>query len=336
MVEVFNRTEPIHIITTIMSNQTQQTQRKIITVFGATGKQGGAVVCSLLKDGRYKVRGVSRSRDVQKSQRLEEKGVEMIRANISTGEGLDNAFEGAYAAFLITASFDNEIEGKECECGQLLVDKAKEHGVKVLVWSTLPHAEKLSGGKYNVPHFTEKAKVEEYIRNLQKNKEIFESVLFIAPAFYYQNFNWNFSPKQDEHGCYIFKFPKVHTLAACDINDLGPLFLNILKNPRAYNGKTILLEGECGSPRDYVHMFQEVTGSKACLKEMSQDELKECAKHHSKELSEMFGFMDEYTYFGKEKDSSRVIHAREIYPQVKNWETYLRESEWKGQYPPKS
>jgi len=298
-------------------------------VFGATGKQGGSVVCSLLKDGRFKVRGVSRSRDEQKSRHLEEKGVEMIKANISTGESLDDAFKGAYAAFIITSSFDSEIEGKEYEFGRHLVDKAKEHGVKVLVWSTLPHAEKLSGGKYTVPHFTEKAKVEEYIRNLQKDKEAFESVLFIAPAFYYQNFCWEYCPKKDESGSYIFRFPKVQTLAACDINDLGPLFMKILEDPPMYNNKTILLEGECASPQEYVHIFQQVTGQRACLKEISHDEF----EHHRKELSEMFAFLNEYTYFGQEKVLPHIILSRAIYPQTKNWAAYLRETGWKGEQP---
>jgi len=325
---------------TIMSYQTQQQpsqqQQKIVTVFGATGKQGGAVVWALLKDGHYKVRGVSRTRDAQKAQRLQEKGVEIIKANI-TGEGLDHAFKGAHAAFLITPSFDNEIEGKEYEYGRLLVDKAKEHGVKVLIWSTLPHAHKLSGGKYHVPHFTEKAKVEEYIRNIQKGKDAFESALFVAPAFYYQNFSSaTFSPKKDESGAFVFRFPKIKTLAAVDINDLGHLIVKILQNPHAFNNKTILLEGECAPPQEYVHKFQQETGQQAHLKEISHEELEASLKHHRKELSEMFAFMDEYTYFGQEKGLPHFLHAREIYPQVKNWETYLRETGWKGEHHPKS
>jgi len=314
--------------------QEPQHEQKTITVFGATGKQGGSVVCSLLKDGRYKVRGISRSsHNEEKHRHLVEKGVEMIKANISTGEGLDDAFKGAYAAFIITSSFDREIEGKEEEYGRLLVDKAALHRVKVLVWSTLPHAEKLSGGKYSVPHFTEKAKVEDYIRQFQKCQAAFESVLFVAPAFYYQNFCFQYCPKKDENGCYVFKLPKLQTLAACDINDLGPLFMKILENPIMFNEKTLLLEGECASPHEYVDIFQKVTGQKACLKEISHEELEQSLKHHKKHISEMFAYMNEYVYWGQGKVFPHMVHAREVYPQVKNWETYLRETGWKGDHP---
>jgi uncharacterized protein YbjT (DUF2867 family) len=313
----------------------QQQEKKIITVFGATGKQGGAVISALKQEGKYQLRGVARSRDKKSFQDLVNTGVEMINANIATGEGLDEAFKGAYAVFLITASFDVDIEGKEYECGRLLVDKAKEHSVKILVWSTLPHAQKLSGGKYYVPHFTEKAKVEEYIREMQ-GRNAFESAIYVAPSFYYQNFKWKaFSPKKDTSGCFTFELPQTKTLTACDVRDIGPLFVKLLQNPKQYNGRVILLEGEQSPPQYFVDIFEKMTGKKACLKTVSKEDLEKCADiHHSKQLAEMFSFMDEYTYFGQEKMSPQVMHAREIYPQVKNWETYLRETGWKGEQEP--
>jgi len=297
------------------------------------------VINALLKDNRFKIRGVARSRDqkdTEKFNKLKEQGVEMIKANVATGEGLDEAFRGAQVVFLTTASFDPDVEGHEFEIGRKLVDKAKSSGVKVLIWSSSPHAQKLSGGKYHVPHFTEKAKVEEYIRNIQKGKDAFESAVFITPSFYFQNFHWKaFCPKKDASGSYEFIFPKTNTLTAFEINDLGLLFAKILHNPREYNNKTILLEGEQSSPQHYVKKFEEITGQKATLKEVSREEWEKNPNlHHGKQLAEMFAFMDEYTYFGQEKSQYQVIHAREIFPEVKNWETFLRESGWRGEHHP--
>ena len=47
----------------------------------------------------------------------------------------------------------------ELEYGTTVAEGAKEAGVTHFVWSTLANVEEQSGGKYEVPHFTDKAKV---------------------------------------------------------------------------------------------------------------------------------------------------------------------------------
>lgn len=42
----------------------------LITVFGATGAQGGSVVRQLLKDPKWKVRGITRDVNSEKSKQL--------------------------------------------------------------------------------------------------------------------------------------------------------------------------------------------------------------------------------------------------------------------------
>lgn len=47
----------------------------------------------------------------------------------------------------------------EFEYGSTVAEGAKEAGVTHFVWSTLPNVDEQSGGKYDVPHFTDKARV---------------------------------------------------------------------------------------------------------------------------------------------------------------------------------
>lgn len=62
--------------------------KKIITVFGATGNQGGSVVQIFLNDAKLKnewsVRGVSRNVDSNSAKKLSSQGVEMVAVSFSS------------------------------------------------------------------------------------------------------------------------------------------------------------------------------------------------------------------------------------------------------------
>ena len=62
--------------------------KKIITVFGATGTQGGSVVDVFLQDPKlkdeWKVRGVTRDVSKPSSKKLEERGVEVVAVSQKT------------------------------------------------------------------------------------------------------------------------------------------------------------------------------------------------------------------------------------------------------------
>ena len=79
---------------------------KIITVFGATGNQGGSVIASIQKDSRlsseYKIRGVTRDPSKPKGKALADKGVELVKADLSDKESVKKAIEGSYAVFAVT------------------------------------------------------------------------------------------------------------------------------------------------------------------------------------------------------------------------------------------
>jgi hypothetical protein len=65
----------------------QSNMSKIITVFGATGNQGGSVINSLLNDAQlsktFKIRGVTRDTSKPAAQELEKRGVELVKVRLS-------------------------------------------------------------------------------------------------------------------------------------------------------------------------------------------------------------------------------------------------------------
>lgn len=61
--------------------------RNVITVFGATGAQGGGIVSTFLSDPQlqteWTVRAVTRDRSKDSAKRLEEKGVQVVEVSSS-------------------------------------------------------------------------------------------------------------------------------------------------------------------------------------------------------------------------------------------------------------
>lgn len=79
---------------------------KLITVFGATGNQGGAVARSLLKNPEFRVRGITRNSDADASKALNALGIEMVQANGLKSDEMKAAFKGSWGMFLNINSDD--------------------------------------------------------------------------------------------------------------------------------------------------------------------------------------------------------------------------------------
>src|SRR3954471_14000024 len=164
---------------------TKNNGKKLIAVVGATGKQGGAVVRALQASGQFNVRALSR--DPSKHRELAD---EVVEADLNRPEILKAAFEGAHGVFLVT-NFFQEAGVDELKQATAAVHAAKEAGVKHLIWSTLPNVEAISGGKFHVPHFTGKAKVDSIVKAAG-----FASHTFVIAPFYFQNLTGVLGPQK--------------------------------------------------------------------------------------------------------------------------------------------
>ncbi|KAF7333512.1 NmrA domain-containing protein [Mycena venus] len=139
---------------------------RIVSVFGATGFQGGSIVDALLKDGTFVPRGISRDPESEASKQLRACGVEVVKGDPLDKAGLVSALRGSEAVFAVTVPifFRADAEKGEIVQGKNIVDAAREAGVKFFIWSSLPDISKMSGGKYkNVVHYDEKEVVREYL-----------------------------------------------------------------------------------------------------------------------------------------------------------------------------
>lgn len=81
---------------------------KLITVFGATGTQGGSVAQSLLanKVSGFSVRALSRNIDSDKSKALAAQGAQLFKADQLVKEDVAKALAGSWGLFLNLNSED--------------------------------------------------------------------------------------------------------------------------------------------------------------------------------------------------------------------------------------
>jgi len=180
---------------------------KTIVVLGATGVQGGSVASKFLSLG-WHVRGVTRLASSSSAKALQEKGIQIVEADIDNPSSLITAFSGAHVIFGVTdfwqpffAAFPElskisdratgeHAQAIEVKRGKSLVDAVaavseKEGILERFIWSTLPSFKEQSGGKYTyVYHFDGKAEITTY---LKEKKELWAKSSLLNMGFYTTN-----------------------------------------------------------------------------------------------------------------------------------------------------
>mmetsp|Transcript_13454 Transcript_13454/g.23244 ORF Transcript_13454/g.23244 Transcript_13454/m.23244 type:complete len:303 (+) Transcript_13454:140-1048(+) len=289
---------------------------KLIVVFGATGAQGGSVIKFVSRHKDFKIRAVTRDPTKDSAKKLEkEYGVELVKGDLNDTEFPKSVFEDAYGVFLVTNFWDPASQGKEFGQGKRIADLAKEAGVKHFQWSSLSDVEKESNGKYDVPHFTQKAKLETYIRS-----KGFEFTSFPAAAFYYQNFLTFFPPKKDEKtGKLTFTLPESSSVTAFDVNDTGAVVTAAFQHPHKWNGRFIPISGEHFTWSEFIEKFNKATGKGAVLNLVPRETFAKFGFPGAEELAEMFGWFDEFGYYGRAGKRELGLRAYHDLKSLSEW-----------------
>jgi hypothetical protein len=274
---------------------------KLIAVIGATGQQGGGVLRALQASGQFKVRALSRN--PAKNPELAD---EVVEADLNRPETLKAAFEGAYGVFLVT-NF-RESGTNEFKQATAAVRAAKDAGVKHIVWSTLPDVEAISGGKFDVPHFTGKARIDSIVKAAG-----FASHTFVIAPFYYQNLVGAFGPQKQADGSLGWAVPldpDVRCIHMGDITELGNIVTGaFLHADQVGNGEYLPLVGDFMSFNEIVETLNR-QGYKTSVKQVPK-ELFATFFPGAAEIAEMFSYFQAHTYLGSDS-SDRIALANKI------------------------
>jgi len=218
---------------------------KRVVVTGATGKQGGAVVKTLLERG-HEVRAVTRNSDSAKARELADAGVTLIRASLEDTAALAKALEGATSLFAMTTPFEGGPQA-EVRQGVSAADAAKAAGAH-LVFNSAGSANRQTG----IPHFDSKYEVEAHIAKIGVRATV------LAPVYFMENLY--FGREQLAKGVYAAPLPPTRRLAQVAVADIGAVAVRMLEDPDRFAGKRFDLGGDELTGNDVVAVLTRVTG----------------------------------------------------------------------------
>ena len=275
--------------------------RKLIAVVGATGQQGGAVLRALRASGQFKVRALTRNPGKHR-----ELADEVTEADLNRPQTLKAAFAGAHGVFLVTNFWESGTG--ELKQATAAVQAAKDAGVKHFIWSTLPDVEAISGGKFHVPHFTGKAKIDAIVRQAG-----FENHTFVIAPFYYQNLVGALATQKQADGSLGWALPldpAVRGIHMGDISELGSIVAGAFTHPdEAGHGEYLPLVGDFMSFNEIIDTLNRQGGKYTFTrvpKEVFAGSFPGAA-----EVAEMFSYFEAHSYLGS-KSTERIALANKI------------------------
>jgi len=239
------------------AEQTKNCQKPIITVFGATGSQGGGVLRSLVRTGKYCIRAVTRNPNGKKAKVLGTiPCVTPVKGDLDDASSISAAVEGAYGVFLVTNYWAHLSEDKEKTQIQTVINACAAANIQHIVWSTLDNTKgtyKPVGELTYVPHFQCKFDMDEQFPQ--------ESTTFLRCCAYYENFIGQMKPSKNQDGNYQIVLPmagqKVHLT---HMEHFGNVAAEAFLKPEQSKGKVLVAVSDKVSGQEIAAALAEVTG----------------------------------------------------------------------------
>jgi hypothetical protein len=281
---------------------------KIITVVGATGAQGKGVVRAFINNPAYKVRAITRNPSSEAGQALAAQGAEVVAADLDDLASLKAAFAGSHIIFGVTNFFEPFIahqspdKAMDVELQQginLAQAAAATSTLEHYIWSTLPNIKAISAGKYLVPHFEGKNRIDAYIRD--NEPALLAKTTFFWVTWYHSNYTFPmFTPyfigtagKYIQLGNYA---PETPILTIGDVSrNVGAFAKAVVEQPgKTTGGAVVLASSEGHQAGEMLQMWARAQGTKAQFVRVSGEAFREVWPLWAEEMGVMMEFWDEY------------------------------------------
>jgi uncharacterized protein YbjT (DUF2867 family) len=306
--------------------------KPLITVFGATGAQGGALVRAMLADPDrlFRIRTITRTPDGDKARALAAQGVEIVAADADKPETLGAAMAGAHGAFLVTNFWEHFSAEREQVQARSMADAAKAAGVKHVIWSTLEDTRKwipLSDdrmptlhGKYKVAHYDGKGEVDQYFR------DIGVPTTFLATSFYWENLIYfGAGPQRAPDGGLVLPYCLGDAkLPGIAVEDIGKVAYAIFKAGDRYIGQTVAIAGEHLTGNEMAAALTDALGQDVKYWAVEPDVYRTFDFPGADDMGNMFQFkrdFNEYYCGVRDLDKTRALN-----PELKTFRAWLKDN----------
>ncbi len=226
--------------------------KQVITVFGATGAQGGGLARSILadRDGPFAVRAVTRDTSSPAAQALAAAGAEVVAADLGDAAAVARALDGAYGAFFVTFFWAHFSPERELAEARTMAGAARQAGIRHAIWSTLEDTRRRVPladsriptlmGKYKVPHFDAKGEADQFFRDAGV------PTTFLLTSFYWDNLiHFGMGPKAGADGVLEFVLPMGNAkLPGIAAEDIGRCTHGVFRRRDEFVGQTVGIAGE--------------------------------------------------------------------------------------------
>lgn len=306
--------------------------KRLITIFGATGNQGGSVINTVLGhqnlSKQFALRGITRNTSSDKAKALADKGVELAVADLNDPTSLGKALKGSYAVFAVTNYWETGSRETEVAQGKAIADACVTAGVKHVVWSTLVNVTKLTNGALKkVAHFDGKSEIADYFESVKGPAKMIAT--YFMPGFYAPNFKG--MTKSNPHvnnGTPTITLPwdaeKTQVPVFDPAVDTGTFVAAIIgsPNPSDLDGRFVQAVSEWMTPAKIVADMSEVIGQEVKFNSVSQEVFLSFMKMPSgEELTENMVLIRDYSYYGlgsekKQPEDDKILEAVGLKPET--------------------
>lgn len=304
-------------------------ERKIITVIGATGAQGGGLVRAILdeSEGDFAVRAVTRNKSSDSAQELAGLGAEVVEADINDEKSILDTFSGAWGAYCVTFFWEHFDPEKEMAQAGNMARAAENAGLHHVIWSTLEDTRKwvpldddrmpTLKEKYKVPHFDAKGMADSLFteRGLP--------VTLLLTSFYWDNFiHFGMGPKAGPDGRLAITLPIGEArLPGIATEDIGRCALGIFKRGGELQGKTVGVAGEHLTGHQMAESLGRALGKEIVYNSVEPEVFRGFGFPGADDLGNMFQFKRDFKeYFCGARDPE---FARSLNPELKTFDKWL-------------
>lgn len=303
--------------------------KKILTVFGATGAQGGSLARAILQDpnSEFAVRAVTRNPQSEKAKELQEMGAEVVAGDVDDPQSVRNVMDGAYGAFCVTFFWDHFSPEKEYGQAKSMAEAAKDAGLKHVIWSTLEDTRQwvplnddrmpTLQEKYKVPHFDAKGEADQLFKDLDV------PATFLRASFYWDNFIYFGSgPKKGPDGNYYLTFPlDEKKMAGIAAEDIGKCAFGIFQRGEEMIGQTIGIAGEQLTGKEMAEKLSKALDVEVHYNNVTPETYRGFGFPGADDLGNMFQFYRDFDdVCNRVRDVNR---SKELNPDLQSFDEWL-------------